>query len=608
MGTRRNLTSKLGATGLDFSWGMVNDDLLREWRGTEKAKRVKEMILNSPVIGALRVAIELIIRDVDWQLNSTEGQDDPRIELFEQMLKQLEANGYSWNDHISDALLYPFYGYMLFVVNWERVNGRLLVGELLPLDHQSLRNWYFDERGKWTGVQQWAYIFPDPIPRYRLLNYRFRNNKNNPEGESALRPAWIPYYYTKNLQQLEAITLERGGTGYPSVKAPEHAKMGSGTTDQTNAENLVARVRQDEAAGVVLPFGWEFDFIGNNATQVDFDRVISRYEKRTLMVMLSQMLMLGMDNVGALATFDGGLGLLTKVTNAIADIIADTFEASVLRQLMELNGFDYKGLKLTHSPAGDIDPKETSEVLSRLQGYLSWGEQDEDWLRQLNRMPERESDPVTVEDNTAVRYASVPKFDSKIDPTIKDYFVNIEQLAIQAVDDELTQAEFEQRFSDETNNAILLAFLLAGGGLQNNEAQQAIMEEQRKAAYSIPNISRDIYTGKYDDNKDALIARLTLWANSVGGAYNVGKLFVAGAIIDGITQPVNYEWVYDPRKEHCVDCARLNGVVLSATEWRQMKARGIFPQSNQLECRGFHCGCDLRRTSTPSMGLVNVGV
>ena len=71
------MTQDIGNTGLQETWGQIQDDFLTEWRGKDKVKNVDEMLRNSPVIGALRMAVEMPIRDVSWQFVSDEGEDDP---------------------------------------------------------------------------------------------------------------------------------------------------------------------------------------------------------------------------------------------------------------------------------------------------------------------------------------------------------------------------------------------------------------------------------------------------------------------------------------------------------------------------------------------------
>lgn len=59
------------------------------------------------------------------------------------------------------------------------------------------------------------------------------------------------------------------------------------------------------------------------------------------------------------------------------------------------------------------------------------------------------------------------------------------------------------------------------------------------------------------------------------------------------------EWVFDPAKEHCTSCARLNGKVKRLSFW---KTADVHPQqfpNPKLECTGFNCGCVRHPTDKP---------
>lgn len=58
-------------------------------------------------------------------------------------------------------------------------------------------------------------------------------------------------------------------------------------------------------------------------------------------------------------------------------------------------------------------------------------------------------------------------------------------------------------------------------------------------------------------------------------------------------------WIYDPRKENCRTCARLNGKVKRRSTWI---VAGVRPQNSPnplLDCEGWECGCQLVPTSEP---------
>ena len=401
MATRKSMTHDIGHTGLNESWGQIQDDFLTEWRGREKVKRVDEMLKNSPVIGALRMAIEMPIRDISWWFTSEDGEEDPRIELLDDALANMT---HSWNDHIVDALLMAFYGWEMSTITYERVGGRMLWRKFKMLGHDTIMRWLIAEDGGLEGLQQWPHLWPEPIPIERMLLYRFRKTQNNPEGESVLRPAWIPWYYIKNIQQIEAIGIERNLAGLPVVTPPIGVDMDG--EDGDKAELLVRNVRNDEQAGVVLPppvgegehQRWHFDLVASSGSSqtIDTDLIISRYEKRMLMAALSQFLMLGMDSVGAMATFEGATDFFTMAVNTIADIISDTFTKYAVTRLLKLNGQNTDGIKMEHSPAGDIGLDVIGTFLQQVGTLVTWTPDDEVWLRALARLPEKTPDELAV--------------------------------------------------------------------------------------------------------------------------------------------------------------------------------------------------------------------
>ena len=407
MGTRRTaLYSDLGDTGLNTNgWGEIGDEFLREWQGAgEKAKRVREMLSNSATVGALRLAVEMPIRAIEWQFVSDDGEDDPRLALLNDARA---AMSHSWEDHITDALSFLWYGWSMFTITYQQDGGRLLWRKFRPLGHDTLQRWLFTPDGGMAGVQQWPHLWADAIPIERMVVYRFRRNRGNPEGESLLRPAWPAWFYLKNIQQIEAIGIERDLAGLPVMTLPEHADTTDSDdphTDIGRARAIVRNVRADEIGGLVLPFGWDFSLVSAaGAGKVHTDAVIDRYNRQILMSALSQFLALGMDNVGALATFQGGNDFFTLTLNAVADTIGETFTKFAAARLLELNGYPADGVRLEHSPAGTVQPSQIADALTKLlgAGALSLTADDEVWLRGLFRLPPRNVDDIAADRDAA---------------------------------------------------------------------------------------------------------------------------------------------------------------------------------------------------------------
>lgn len=396
---------EVGVTGLAQFTGLIFQEPLVELRGKEAYKRYNEMRLNSPIIGALLLSIENPLRSTSWEFHS-DVENDPRLELLEAARENMQ---HSWNDHISEAVTFIPFGFAMFEMCYEQIDGQWLWRSLSPRGQDTVYRWlYAEERNglqdenpkqRLKGFVQLAppHYHPTPIPIERLMIYRLHTERDNPEGRSILRTAWIPYYYIKHLGQLEAIALERMGAGLPVMTMPPGATTGGADTDDAKAAKIVRNIRNDEQSGIVEPDGWKFRFeTPGSASVPDFDKVINRYEKRILTSALAQFLMLGQDGVGALALSKDQTDFFTMSVNAVGDIIAETFTQIAIPQIMELNGMDCDGLRLEHTPAqGNMGVTIVADFLQKVGSMITWTPEDEVWLRQIVGMPEK--DPVQLE-------------------------------------------------------------------------------------------------------------------------------------------------------------------------------------------------------------------
>ena len=395
-------TQETGKTGLVEFSGYIQEEFLRELRGKDGYKKYNEMRLNSPVIGALLLAIEQSIRFVRWEYTSEDGEDDPRLELLNDSWKQMS---HSMGDHIIEILTMLPFGFSLFEIVYQRVNGKMLWRKFAPRGQDTVMRWKLDPTGGIEGFTQQTTspAFIGFIPIEKLVLYRTRVEKNNPEGRSILRTSWIPYYYTKHIQQIEAIGIERDLAGLPQIMLPSGANVeeSDSDSDYSKAKKLVSRVRNDEAAGIVVPDGWEFSLVSTGGQRaIDTDKIINRYEARQLMSALSQFLMLGQEGVGSLALSKDQTDFFTMSVNSMADIISDTHTKFAIPRLMALNGLDADGLRFEHSLAGDVDTVLIADFLQKVGAKVSWTTEDEIWLRAVARLPEK--DPKELEAIRAV--------------------------------------------------------------------------------------------------------------------------------------------------------------------------------------------------------------
>jgi hypothetical protein len=200
---------------------------------------------------------------------------------------------------------------------------------------------------------------------------------------------------------------------------------------------------------------------------------------------------------------------------------------------------------------------------------------------------------------------------------IDDYQQQLDSLARQANDGEIEQEDFQDRLEALTV-AILTLSVLRGLGSDNEttdlltnaallileddslEAMEAglevltnpmILEEalseeanaqlQEEILLSLSSsLTTDIYTGQYENNAEGLLSRLAMWGITAFG------LRAFGTLIGNPT--ANFRWSLGATRDHCDDCFGFDGQIKTGAEWL---ATGLWPQSRNLICNGFHCDC-----------------
>lgn len=405
---------ELGRTGLSAWSGVIQEDFLKELRGTEGQKRYSEMALNSPVIGAMLTAIEQSIRAVDfvWASDVEEGRPDVGLDLLNAADDYMSQ---SLMEHLIEALSMLTYGWSYFEIVYQRVPEYThpVWRKFAIRGQNTLYKWLLDEHDGLEGMEQRLDQKPwqATLPIEKCLLYRTRVSKGNPEGRSILRTSWVPYYYVKNLQQFEAIGEERGLAGLAVIKLPSGATTdeNDANSDASRAAEMVRNIRRDEQEGIVLPPEWVLELLSTGATRAfSTNEIIKRHESRMLTATLTQFLLLGQDRVGALATFQGGMDFFTMSINTLADIIVQTITKYAIPRLFALHGIPVEGHRLEHPPVGAHDVVAIGEFLQQVGAKVTWTAEDERWLRSVGDLPELSLEQ--IEDEREKKAAERPAF------------------------------------------------------------------------------------------------------------------------------------------------------------------------------------------------------
>jgi len=245
------------------------------------------------------------------------------------------------------------------------------------------------------------------IPIEKMILFRTTIERDNPEGKSVLRSMWKPYYIKSQLEEIEAISAERLGSGFPVFYLGEDVVKGDDADSDVTAFGKIARnIRVDEQMGLVIPYakmgqgmaregtGVIFELVSPPAKgNISFGEIIRRYEQRIAMVGLAQFIHLGMDQSGSEALADVTTDFFQLAVAAWADSIADTINRFLVEPLLALNGMNEEDHPIIQH--GDISTPNLGEIgdyINKTVGaqVITPDDRLEDTLRRVAGFPSKD--------------------------------------------------------------------------------------------------------------------------------------------------------------------------------------------------------------------------
>lgn len=394
----------IGATGLNRQGGRVYEEQLRELQGDKWIKVVWEMSNQDAVVGAVLFAIEMLIRQVKWDV--APATDDERGEAVATFVWEcLTDMQVTWQDTLAEVLTMLPYGWAYFEqVYKRRADGRIGWATWGIRSQDTLDEWDFDENGAIKGL--WQLPPPDYRRRYipidKALHFRTSVRKGNPEGRSILRTAYRSWYFKKHIENIEGIGIERDLAGLPVAWVPPDVLLQSTDEDRAvyNAiKDIATNIRRDEQEGVIFPLSYdergnkefELTLLSTGGTrQFDTDKVINRYDSRIAMSMLADFILLGHERVGSFALSSDKTDLFAVALGAWLDVIASTINQHAIPRLLKLNGISPDlAPTLTYGDIEKLGLKDIADYVTAITGAggVVLDDEQQRWLLERLGMP-----------------------------------------------------------------------------------------------------------------------------------------------------------------------------------------------------------------------------
>lgn len=434
---QKNVYTEYGKTGLTRFGGFVYEEWLKELQGRRGALIFREMRDNDSIIGAFLYAIKMLLRQVKWKVEPS-GQtpeDKEAAKFIDECRKDMCM---SWNDIVSEILTFLPYGWCFMELCYKKRNGENNVN---PQDsskyddgkigwkkwgiraQETLNRWGFNTDGSLTGMEQLSP--PDYratfIPIEKAILFRTESNKDNPEGRSILRNAYRSWYLKKNIEEIEAIGIERDLAGFPIMWLPETVMAGGmpdATPEQSMAysayRNMITNINRNEQEGAMLPLVYDdkgnkmydLTLLASGATRRQFDtnQIIQRYEQRIAMTVLADFLMLGHEKSGSYSLSDNKTSMFQTALSAVLEIITETINTQAIPKLIKLNGFGKLTdmPKLAHDEIQRANLDELGNFIQRIAaaGGARFGDiETENALRSAAKLPMKPEDYYAGNDN-----------------------------------------------------------------------------------------------------------------------------------------------------------------------------------------------------------------
>lgn len=421
---------EVGSSGLHQNGGIVSEDFLRQLQGKQKYANFREMADNDPVIGGYLSGIEMIVRSVDWSVKPADEQDERAVAEAEFVSSCLTDMSTTWDDTLASILTFLVYGFSYHEIVYKYRRGYTNDGKTqskyndgrvgwrkLPIRSQdTVQKWEFDQNGGIRGMWQLDSNAPEKglvyLPIEKCLLFRTTTKLNNPEGRSILRNAFVPWYYKRRIQEIEAIGIERDLAGMPVAYVPPQLLSNNATSEERAAldaiKQIVRNIKRDEQEGIVFPLAYDPDtklpaydlklLSTGGRRQFDTNEIVTRYDQRIAMTVLADFMLLGHEGVGTQALSVSKIELFMTSLVAYLSQIAEVFNQFAIPRLMRLNGVSEElSPTLTYTPPKNIDLDGIAKYITALAqaGAPLFPDQDlENYLRGLAGLPEGQSEEV----------------------------------------------------------------------------------------------------------------------------------------------------------------------------------------------------------------------
>ena len=386
---------RIGRTGLKSYMGIIHEQELPQLQNVLVRMRIFREMRLDPTIGILEQAITRVLLAADF--STTPAGNTPEDKYAAELLWDIMNNmDTEWYEHVEDALEHLWFGFAITqMVMKFRKDGNIGLADLMPMAQEMTFRWgRQDGSGKVSGIEML-----DPVtgtiyrvPSEKFLHFTDRGRKRNPEGEGMCLHVWRSWRYKTNLQEIEAIGIERDMGGMPVFKIPDKPSE----QEKQDIMEQARAMRADENAGLIVYGDQEVHPYETEGKMYDVRKVIEDYAWDILAYSGAQWLKLGQDN-GTQALVQGTTDMFGLYLRAIQERMLSVWHKQMIPTLAMFNPklTTPNGTpKITWADPGVPDVKAILEAFASgvNSGVITPTRSDEVHIRSILDLPELPKD------------------------------------------------------------------------------------------------------------------------------------------------------------------------------------------------------------------------
>lgn len=360
-----------GTSGLKQWHGTVREEFLPQLQDDRGRRIYQEMADNDATVASLLSAIGLMIRPIEWKVE--EGEQGSTKEDIDFLFSNLDDMSRPWGAVVEEALTCLVYGWSYVETTYKRrmgprqssgamrseySDGRIGIRAMSPRSQDSLDRWEITDEGTIRGWWQ-----RDPatgqsayLSMTRGVLFRASSERDNPEGKSVLRRAWRSWRKMRNIQDIEAVGIERELAGIPVVRIPSQLLASTAASDvaiRQAYEKIGRDVKFNEQGFVMIPsdvwtdeegkpgqtYKVSLELLSSSGQRaIDPGEAIRRYQQDICRSVLADFLMLGSGDRGSYAMSASKTDLFVHSCETLRDDFADVLNRYMVRPLWAVNG------------------------------------------------------------------------------------------------------------------------------------------------------------------------------------------------------------------------------------------------------------------------------